>query len=118
MVNNGNGIIGTFVFRNEGDGCLNAKYMNEHEMLPYGETCVLQDQNRNHQGFIGNYSTTWFEQNQINQTAVLSINPNNSNNAGNANSFVLEWRRNGNLIFKGIGMVYGEVLVGAYWGTA
>jgi hypothetical protein len=116
MVNNGNGIIGTFVFRNEGDGCLNVKYMNEHENIPYGETCVLQHRNPGHRGFPGDYSTVWFE--QTNRTVVANLSIQN-NIAGNTNTFDLKWTIAGATtpIFTGIGMIYGELLVGAYWGV-
>jgi len=116
MVTINNGIVGTFVFRNEGDGCLNAKYMNEDERLPFTESCVLQQRNPNHQGYIGRYETAWFERNRIRQGGVLSIDQNTGNNAANAFTFFLEWRQQNNLIFQGIGMVSGELLVGAYWG--
>jgi hypothetical protein len=39
MITINHGVVGTLVFRNEGDGCLNAKYMNEDE---HAETSVLQ----------------------------------------------------------------------------
>lgn len=116
MVTINNGIVRTFVFHNEVDGCLNAKYMNEDERLPYGETCVLKNRNRNLQGFAGDYSATWFEQNDQQVAANLSIVQNPDNNAGSANTFHLEWTRDDNTrIFEGIGMLYGDLLVGTYW---
>ena len=119
MVTVNNGIVGTFVFRNEGDGCLNAKYMNEDERLPYGETCVLTIRLPEHEGFVGQYKTVWFERNGQHVAANLSIDFAVDESASNAITFNLRWTGDSNqLLFKGIGMRYGDLLIGSYWEDA
>ena len=104
-------LIGTFVFRNEGDGCLTSKYFHGNQPYPFVEACKkLDDGSGQHDGFSGNYKTVWIQDGHHPVDANLGIiwQPNNT--------YTLSWTDdNGREIFIGIGMIYDRLLVGAYW---
>lgn len=109
-------IIGVCVFRNDGDGCLTSKWMNEGEG-PLVEACKKvkekdsepeKDENKE---FEGKYDTVWLE-GKVHERAILLIDkiP--------GGRYSLKWtRNNGSIIFEGIGMVFDGLLVATYWGN-
>lgn len=103
-------IIGTCVFRNEGDGCLTAKYMNASVEGPFVECCVRLEKSEK-DSFIGEYKTTWIEDGNICKNGILKIDPHYLNK----NLFELTWTDASKIIFKGHGMLFEKLLVTAYW---
>lgn len=103
-------IIGTFVFRNEEDGCLTSKYFHGNQPYPFVEACKRLDNSPEQaDGFAGEYKTVWIQDNHESVEAELKINLQPSN------TYTLSWTKGDNVEFEGIGMIYDGLLVGAYW---
>lgn len=114
MPKNPNQIIGSFIFRNEGDGCLTSKYHHlDSTQGPFAEAAKLIDGANGHDRFIGRYRVVWLEDNNNeNCDLLIELNPNNRN------TYVLNWHEPGdhaNSIFEGTAMLFENLLVGAYW---
>ena len=105
-------IIGTFVFRSEGDGCLTSKYYQGNQDYPYVEAAKLYDYSKEHNDpFSGKYKSVWVQNpNHEHLHADLEITWNR-----NSNTYTLFWRGERETMFEGIGMCYDDLLVGAYW---
>ncbi len=107
-------IIGSFVFRNEGDGCLTSKYHHRDSSEgPFTEACKLLRQESTDTLFLGTYQTVWLEDNNNHVAAILDISPHQNNQL-----FKLIWReaaKNGIIYFEGTGMLFDNFLTGAYW---
>ena len=99
-------LIGAFVFRNEGDGCLTSKYINETIREPYTE-CCKKSSNEQYDVFEGTYETVWIEENNHREEAKLYIER-------QGNSFELKWTTS-TLLFRGRGMIFRNELIGCYW---
>ena len=101
-------VIGSFVFRNEGDGCLTSKYINRGMTSPLTECSKVQG--RVHEdGFSGRYFSVWLDS---------PVTPNNSflQITRNRESFDLTWSdSSSNRIYGGQGMIVDNLLVGSYW---
>jgi hypothetical protein len=98
-------IIGAFVFRNEGDGCLTSKYLEHTELTPYTECCKrIKGAN---DVFEGEYTTSWL-QIDSDYTAELSIKK-----IGDV--YHLYWSGK-SPIYEGRAMMFEGKLVGSYWG--
>lgn len=111
MAKNPNQIIGSFVFRNEGDGCLTSKYQNADSIeAPFVECSKLLRPISQTDVFVGEYRTTWIQEGSA-ENCTLTI----ARALNNANMFSITWSTNQNSHFTGTGMLYGELLVGAYW---
>lgn len=106
-------IIGTCIFRNEGNGCLTAKYMNESKEGPFVECCVGTDKS-DPKNFVGNYKTTWIEDGNKCEHGVLIIEPHPLNSK---NLFKLTWKVKDKDVFHGHGMLFQDFLATAYWGV-
>src|SRR2546429_368470 len=109
-----NQIIGAFIIRNEGDGCLTSKYHHgDSSECPFTETCKRTTPLINDDVFIGTYRTVWLEDNNIHILAELTIQRHRKNSA----IFQLFWRdvKNNGDIFEGTGMIVDDLLAGAYW---
>lgn len=108
-------IIGSFVFRNEGDGCLSSKYhYSDSTEGPLTEACKLTTSVILNDTFIGAYRTVWLDEKNTHVAAVLSINRHSTNK----NLFTLIWRNAttpSKVLFEGSGMQYGTLLIGCYW---
>jgi hypothetical protein len=105
-------IIGTFVFRNDGDGCLSGKYVNKDSTNgPLGEVCKGKKGNKSKVVFVGKYDVVWLED-KGHRSSILTITHNSSRNMYN-----LTWENKDkdNYSYKGIGMLYDGLLVGSYW---
>lgn len=103
-----NTVIGSFVFRDDGDGCLSSKYINNHTPTPFAECAKLLPRNTGGEKFEGTYNSVWLENNGS-FPAVLHIAK------VSPHKYQLKWWREEALAFIGEGMLYGELLVGAYW---
>jgi hypothetical protein len=102
---------GSFVFRNEGDGCMTSKYMND-SAGPFTECCTLIKAKNSHDVFCGTWHSAWLENNGEPGNATLKIDRQKSN----AKLFELTWTDNGGaVLFSGLGMLYEGFLVGTYW---
>jgi hypothetical protein len=114
MAQNPTRLIGSFVFRDEGDGCLTSKYHHEDSRdCPFTEAYKLISKNDSTERFIGSYRCVWLEDN-THIPAILVIETNPINTA----LFKLTWHQPGNsneIIFSGSAMLYQNLLVGAYW---
>lgn len=106
-------IIGTIAFRNEGDGCLSAKYQHGDDINgPFPEGCKLISGSNSHDPFIGRFRTTWLEATS-NEVGILSI----ERDRRNTSQYRLRWTDLGNTetYFEGTGMLFNGNLVCAYW---
>jgi hypothetical protein len=108
-------IIGSFVFRNEGDGCLTSKYHHSDSVDgPLTEACKLTTTVIPNDAFVGTYRTVWLDEKNIHVAAELSI----ARKSPHTNLFELIWRdanMPSKILFEGSGMLYGDLLVGCYW---
>jgi hypothetical protein len=103
-------IIGSFVFRDEGDGCLVSKYVNNGQDTPYVESCKLKEKIISPWEFDGVYDTVWIEEKSKRVRGELKIKKRD-----NADVYELSWKNLTTEVFKGIGMIYQDLLVGCYW---
>lgn len=114
MAKNPERLIGSFVFRYEGDGCLTSKFHHEDSpTCPFTEACKLIEGSIDNDKFVGSYRTVWLED-TTHVPAELIIAPHPANPA----LYKLTWHQPGNqiaVIFLGSGMLYDNLLVGAYW---
>jgi len=110
-----NQIIGSFVFRHEGDGCLTSKYHHGDSMeCPFTEACKLIGSANPNDRFAGTFRAVWLEDNNAHIPAELFIERHPANN----NIYRLFWsdkNNNNRLIFEGTGMLFDNLLVGTYW---
>jgi len=103
-------LVGSFIFRNQGDGCLLSKYVNNIALDPYVEACKMIPGEPLGNPFEGRYTSVWIEDNGVRLDCVLIIStiPNNR--------YELQWRdRQGRSLYEGIGMLFESLLVGSYW---
>jgi hypothetical protein len=115
-------IHGAFVFRNEGDGCLTAKFMHDEKGGPFTESCVLTDLLNDRSleissgSFLGDYTCTWIGgTNKHLGNGILTIRKQPTNVA----LYELSWLNpKSQLIFSGTGMLFEKLLVGTYWEPA
>jgi hypothetical protein len=109
------GIIGSFVFRDEGDGCLTSKYMHDDSLqCPFTEGCKFISASTTMGKFCGIYQSVWIEDNDNYIKAGLSIEKHPKNDS----IYKLRWYEPGDpnaIIFYGTGMLFENLLVGAYW---
>jgi hypothetical protein len=107
-------IIGSLVFRNDGDGCLTSKYHhNESVDGPFTEACKLVSAPNVEDIYIGTYRTVWLDDNNDFMDATLIIEISEINNR----IYKLSWRHSedGDNLFTGTAMKFGDLLIGAYW---
>ena len=102
-------IIGAFVFKDDGDGCLTAKWLNNDELTPYPEACKLDTKEEGSHIFEGTYTSTWIETRTTGVESSLTIKRLPSG------VYDLLWFRGRETIFTGRAMLYGELLIGSYW---
>lgn len=102
-------IIGAFVFKDDGDGCLTAKWLNNNESTPYPEACKLTTKEEGSSAFEGTYTSTWIETNNVVVESSLTIKRLSSG------VYDLLWFRGTTTIFTGRAMLYGDLLIGSYW---
>lgn len=102
--------IGTCVFRNEGDGCLTAKWTNPSKESPFTEGCkLLPDSTQD--GFCGTYKTVWVQDGNKAEEATLVIKKHKLNER----LYELTWSNTDKTNFAGHGMLFENLLVAAYW---
>lgn len=115
MAKQPNQIIGSFVFRDEGDGCLSSKYQNaDSRECPFTEACKIIGAVFDGPPFVGTYRTVWLEDGNVHIDAELNI----IRHPQNPRIFKLKWYHPGapaEIIFEDTGMLYGDLLTGAYW---
>lgn len=104
-------ILGSFVFRKMGDGCLSGKFINTDMDEPSVESCQLKSTKNLQNNFSGTYTSFWLEDSKTGQIATLEIKQVN-----NKNKYEVTWERNGedSVAFRGIGMIYEDYLIGHY----
>lgn len=105
MKTNSKALIGSFIFRNEGNGCLTSKYHHFNVSKNCFSECaeLLPDTYQN--GFEGHYKTTWIEEGLPIELVIKRTDA----------IFKLTWIESGIPTFEGTAMLVGELLVGAYW---
>jgi hypothetical protein len=108
-------LIGCLTLRNEGDGCLTSKYMNNTiDPGPFTEACKLMPGTGIAATFCGRYKTVWIESGLVDKSAELRI----SLRLHYPGIYDLEWHNSSGItIFYGTGMLFGELLVATYWMT-
>ena len=104
-------VTGSFVFRDEGDGCLTCKYLNDDIQSPFTECCKIKSTPHHCDPFIGTFTTTWIEAIDEHEIATLNIR------RGSGDFFELKWDVHGkatNPTFTGKAMLYHGLLIGHY----
>ena len=108
---NRNRIHGACVFKNEGDGCLSSKYINE-DGSPLVETCYLIAESRRPDEpdpFVGSYKSVWLEGVRTDPvSATLTIA------RADSGRYSLKWQGS-KQSYGGVGMLYNGLLICAYW---
>ena len=109
-------IIGTFIFRNEGNGCLTGKYANNvstNDPYPEASKRTAVDPIYKNDVFCGIYRTVWIE-NNLPESAQLRI----TKNLKDTNKYELAWYRPDTAatpVYKGMGILSDGLLIGDYW---
>lgn len=107
-------LIGTFVLRDEGNGNLSSVYHNTEADKPYQEICKLDllKSPKDLDKFCGIYDSIWQEDNPAQHDANLEI-------TFDAVNFRYALTRrditNTTVLYRGTGMLYKDIMVGAYW---
>lgn len=113
-------LIGTFIFRNEGDGCLTSKYLHV-DSEPFVECCkrikkpidILEtNAAESIEGYSGVYRSVWLE------GSTRSVQIGNGQleiSLPVSGRFDLRWRSREQTKYHGVGMLVDGMLVGAYW---
>jgi hypothetical protein len=99
------------VFRNEGDGCLTSKYVNDASS-PFTESCKLVNVTNPNDPFEGIYRTAWLERDGdevFPRDGTLKIGRDQNNN------YHLHWRATAGQSYEGVGMLFNDFLVASYW---
>jgi len=103
-------IIGAFVFKDLGDGCLVGKWLNSDEPPVYPQAAKLEKKNKDgKEKFCGIYVATWVEQINVTVNAKLEITRKKNS------TYRLKWYDADGPLFFGNAMVYENSLVGTYW---
>lgn len=104
-------IIGSFVFRDEGDGCLTSKYLEHTNTRTFTECCKIKSISVR-AGFTGVYDTTWIEGPSLFRTAQLEISKNATDEF-----YVLKWTNisKSSTLYEGRAFLSDGKLVGSYW---
>ena len=103
-------LIGCFVARDDGNGCLSSKYMNVGLDSPLVEASKRISTPTPEVKFTGEYSTIWLDDIYVPKAATLTITMSSDD------YYILRWTAaNGTLIFEGQGMVVQDLLVGSFW---
>jgi hypothetical protein len=107
-------IIGSFVFKDEGDGCLTSKYLEHSNPKTYTECCKIIGIPTN-VAFEGVYDTTWIEGATGFRTAELKVSKNATDEF-----FELKWTKISNIStgiagYEGRAFLADGKLVGCYW---
>ncbi len=104
-------VIGSFVFRNEGDGCLSSKYINRGMPSPLMECSKTIGNLTPDDLYSGRYDSIWLEGGNQTNSSILNAQRNQDG------IYILTWTLNGNDIFGGQGMLFENLLVGCYWSS-
>ena len=103
-------LVGTFVFRDDGDGCLTSKYINVGLDSPLVEAAKRISNPTPEVKFTGEYSSIWLDDIYVPKAATLTISLSSND------YYILRWTTtNGNLTFEGQGMIIQDLLVGSFW---
>ena len=103
-------IIGSFVFRDEGDGCLTSKYINRGMTSALTESAKLQGPKSKNK-FCGKYFSVWLDSPVDQNHSFLEITQTPGND-----DYELTWSNSKHpVLYKGQGMLFGDLLVGSYW---
>jgi len=107
----GNHEIGAFAFENNGDGCINGKYLYNGSTECFAEAAVLTENDAvdRDNPFCGSFFSTWIwiEKEGKTTTATLTIRK------SGAAAYLLSWEGEVEN-YKGEGMLVNGLLVGWY----
>jgi len=112
-------ILGYFVFKDFGDGCLGSKYSNTINHRLFGETAVRQRDSIPEPAdvYIGTYQSSWLDESGVPDSgnqAILKIGRKDST----VGQYSLTWmnpRNEHDIYYHGEGMLIDGSLVGSYW---
>ena len=111
-------VLGYFLFKILGDGCLGSKYGNTIHPRLFAECAVKTSQPDKVDDFIGEYITTWIENDGageiVTAEAILEI----FRRPHSTSQYRLIWRDReppNSILYYGEGMLSDNVLVGSYW---
>ncbi len=102
-------VMGAFVFRDEGDGCLVAKYIEHNQLTPYTESAKSLPGPVALFSFEGKYNTAWVEHKTPFASCEIHI-------VKTGDIYRLKWSvNNSTCIYEGTAMLFAGNLVGCYW---
>jgi hypothetical protein len=107
-------VKGSFIIRNEGNGCLTSIYLEHRTNTPYTECCKQITTDNPNDPFAGHYNTCWLEEGWTGaRTANLSI----QQSEGNRNIYNLRWTNipESEWRYQGTAMLFEGKLAGCYW---
>jgi hypothetical protein len=110
-----NAVIGSYILRDEKNGCLTSLYFNEPGNGTFVESCKLY-RKIGSEKFEGIYYTSLHEDKGKIESCILEITAIKNTNL--LYDYKLEWKelnKPNALIFYSEAFLYGEILVGAYW---
>lgn len=101
-------VFGSFAFKDDGDGCISSKYLENSHITPLVE-CAKLDGKPGKELFEGNYKTTWVDAATKYGNAELKI-------LKTGNIYILTWfGTSGKFSYEGKGFLYDGKLIGSYW---
>ncbi len=102
-------IIGSFVFNDEGYGCLSGKWSHKDDNEAYPECAKLIAPDGT-ELYCGIYRTVWIESagKAVNGTLNIELNPGD-------HTYKLSWSVETQITFSGQGMIHNGLLIGSYW---
>lgn len=100
-------VFDSFLFRNEGNGCLSSVYMEHQSNRPFTESCISQGP-VNADPFIGTFDTSWLE--PQNRTGRLVIKRTGM-------TYDLTWSgfSDDGSVYRGTAFLSEGKLIGSYW---
>ena len=101
-------VFGSFAFKDDGDGCITSKYLENSHITPLVE-CAKLDGKPGKELFEGNYKATWVDAATGYGNADLEI-------VKKFDIYELSWKGiSGKFSYEGRGFLYQGKLIGSYW---
>jgi len=104
-------LIGRFYFRQTNNGNLIGEFSSNQDESIYTESAdKISTQETSSSNFIGSYLSTWrLNKKATYSTLIIDFKPGSKNHI-----YSLSWEDNGKCIYRGEGMLCGDILIGDY----